>query len=792
MEAGEERNEFKLEEMQLQEDILFAGRYRLMRLLGRGGFSEVWLAEDGMTSLEVAVKVYAPGTGLDAEGIELFSQELSIVYNLNHTNLLKPQHFDRYEGCPYLVLPYCARGSAQKLVGRITEEEAWRFLHDVAAGLEYLHAREPAVIHQDIKPDNVLIDESGHFMITDFGISTKARSTLRKSMPRAENSGGTTAYMGPERFGKRPAAVMASDIWSLGATLFELMTGDAPFGNLGGVLQKNGAEIPDINGDYSKELKTGVQACLALETWDRPTAAILRNYTEFRLRGEKPHWPENKIKTAGNLPPVEKEGRKTESFTDRKTEVFVDRKTEEERGEKDFIQETERNPKSRRGLWVGLGSLAVLAGAVAVYFFFFVWGSESGSHKIEREFFGTCQRVSDFRAYLARYPSGEYVGLARGRIQEFLRDSIAYDSCISQAYPDSGGIHLLAFYDERIEKLESYLTRFPEGHYVQLAQKKIEHLRKEAAQMRQEEEDRQAELSRLNQERRRQEERKRNLTDDQRLAIRKVEFANTDYDGLIIDGFGSPLYSYTQYLAPRIVYDNLADDAKKIKIGIKMYTPEGELHRGNASPAGYTYMRDIDLAGKQQKNVTKNLLSWGNTEGYSYSPGTWRYEIWCNGRLLYKTDCTIRRPVEGISGEVITKHYENGDKYIGTFNASGFRHGAGTYVWADGNRYIGEWREDDMTGNAYYYWANTGDKYIGEYRNDKRNGKGTLYWKSGDRYSGDWVEGVRTGKGTYYYGNGDKYVGDFKDNTLTGQGTYYYANGSIEAGRWENNTYMGN
>ena len=72
--------------MQLQEDILFAGRYRLMRLLGRGGFSEVWLAEDGMTSLEVAVKVYAPGTGLDTEGIKLFSQELSIVYNLNQTN----------------------------------------------------------------------------------------------------------------------------------------------------------------------------------------------------------------------------------------------------------------------------------------------------------------------------------------------------------------------------------------------------------------------------------------------------------------------------------------------------------------------------------------------------------------------------------------------------------------------------------------------------------------------------------------------------------------------------------
>lgn len=778
--------------MQLQENVLFAGRYRLIRLLGRGGFSEVWLAEDGMTSLEVAVKVYAPGMGLDTEGIKLFSQELSIVYNLNHTNLLKPQHFDRYEGCPYFILPYCAQGSAQKLAGRMTEEEVWRFLHDVAAGLEYLHAHEPPVIHQDIKPDNILIGESGHFMISDFGISTKARSTLRKSMPRAENSGGTTAYMGPERFGKHPAAVMASDIWSLGATLFELMTGDTPFGNLGGVLQKNGAEIPDISGNYSEELKEGVQACLALETWDRPTAATLQNYTGAWLRGEKPHWPENKMKADEGLPLAGKEGRKTEWFTDRETEVLVGPKGEGETGEKEGMQQTGRKPKSRKGLLIGLGSLAVLLGAAAVYFFFFIWGVESGSHKIEREFFGTCQRVSDFRAYLARYPSGEYVGLAKDHIQEFLRDSVAYDSCINQAYPDSGGIRLLAFYDEKIEKLESYLTRFPQGHYVQLARKKIEHFRKEAVQIRQEEENRQAELIRLNQERRRQTERKRTLTDDQRLVIRKVEFANTDYDGLIIDDFGSPLYTYTQYLAPKIVYDNLADDAKKIEIGIKLFTPGGKLHRGNSSPADYTYMRDIDLAGKQRKNVTKNLLSWGNMEGHFYSPGTWRYEIWCNGRLLYKTNCTIRRAVEGISDKVITKHYDNGDKYIGTFNASGLRHGAGTYIWTDGNRYVGEWREGDMTGNAYYYWAVNGDKYIGKYRNDKQNGQGTLYWKSGDRYTGDWLEGVRTGKGSYYYKNGDKYVGDFKDNTLTGQGTYYYANGSVEAGRWENNIYLGN
>ena len=274
--------------MELRENILFADRYRLLRLLGRGGFSEVWLAFDEKTGLWVAVKVYAPGSGLDEDGVRLFTEELSIVYNLNHSNLLKPHHFDECGGCPYLVLPYCERGSSQRLIGKLTEEEAWRFLHDVSAGLEYLHAKEPPVIHQDIKPDNVLLEASGTFMITDFGISTRARSTLRRSVSHAEHSGGTMEYMGPERFGEKPAPIKASDIWSLGATLFELLTGSVPFVQLGGILQMNGALLPAIEGPWSERLKEVVRACLSKDPWDRPTAHVLREYVESFWRGENP------------------------------------------------------------------------------------------------------------------------------------------------------------------------------------------------------------------------------------------------------------------------------------------------------------------------------------------------------------------------------------------------------------------------------------------------------------------------------------------------------------------------
>ncbi|MGN0235660.1 MAG: serine/threonine protein kinase [Paludibacteraceae bacterium] len=260
--------------MQLQENTLFANRYTLQKLLGRGGFSEVWLAKDAITDLELVLKVYAPGTGMDEDGLQTFSKELARVYHLNHPNLLRPQHVDSWQGMPYLLMAYCAQGSLVKRIGGMSEESIRKVLHDVASGLAYLHAHD--VIHQDIKPDNVLLDDTSNYVITDFGISARARSTLRKSVAASvANSDGTIAYMGPERFGKEPAPIKASDVWSLGAMLYELMTGDTPFGEHGGLIQKSGAEIPTIQGNYSAELKQMVEQMLALNPWDRPTAEDL-------------------------------------------------------------------------------------------------------------------------------------------------------------------------------------------------------------------------------------------------------------------------------------------------------------------------------------------------------------------------------------------------------------------------------------------------------------------------------------------------------------------------------------
>ena len=273
--------------MKLQQDILFAERYRLIKCIGRGGFAEVWLAEDTLADLQVAIKIYG---GMDDDGLKIFIKEINKVYHLNHTNLLKPQHVAAWNNMPYLVMTYCSAGSLEKKIGQITEQEAWKILHDVASGLAYLHSNN--IIHQDIKPANILQDDMGNYVIIDFGISTLARDTLRKSTLMGNTSAGTLAYMGPERFSKDSAPILASDIWSLGAMLFELLEGRTPFPpDFGGGMQKAGAELPDITANVSQELKSVITQMLSLNSWDRPTAATLVEWSKNPVAIEKPSRP---------------------------------------------------------------------------------------------------------------------------------------------------------------------------------------------------------------------------------------------------------------------------------------------------------------------------------------------------------------------------------------------------------------------------------------------------------------------------------------------------------------------
>ena len=274
--------------MELQAGEIFANRYRLIKKVGRGSFGEVWLVRDERLGLEMALKVYI---ALDERGIEEFKGEYKTTYTLNHPNLLKSNYFDVYESRPYLAMPYCPVPTAD-LVGKMDEPTAWRFVRDVSGGLAYLHSKD--IIHRDIKPDNILESEEGDFVITDFGISVKMRSTLRRNSTRkmdADMGGGSYPYMGPEMFSSNPEAVKATDIWAMGVSLFELLCGELPFFGQGGGMMLRGAEIPEVHGDFSAELKGLLRDCLAEAPWERPTAEQLHWYAEAKLRGENPAMP---------------------------------------------------------------------------------------------------------------------------------------------------------------------------------------------------------------------------------------------------------------------------------------------------------------------------------------------------------------------------------------------------------------------------------------------------------------------------------------------------------------------
>ncbi|MCX6278422.1 MAG: serine/threonine-protein kinase [Bacteroidetes bacterium] len=259
----------------LNEKEIFANRYLLKKLIGVGGYSQVWLATDSKAgNMEVAIKIYAPEKGLDSDGIETFGKEFTLVFNLNHAHLLRPMHYDVSNGSPYLVMQYCPNGSLFRRIGEFSEKELARFMLQSASALNYLHSHDPPIIHQDIKPDNFLIDGSGNYLLADFGISSKIRRTLTKSMG-SQASRGTLAYMPPEKFSVDKQIIKAGDIFSLGVTMFELLTGDLPFGDNGELTLKAGAEVPNLPGNFSPELNRLLRNCMSKEPWERPTAEQL-------------------------------------------------------------------------------------------------------------------------------------------------------------------------------------------------------------------------------------------------------------------------------------------------------------------------------------------------------------------------------------------------------------------------------------------------------------------------------------------------------------------------------------
>lgn len=199
------------------------GKYRLIRLLGTGGFAEVYLGEHLRLGTQVAIKVLH--TSLEQDDVEGFLREAQMVAHLRHPHIVRVFDFDVEGRTPFLVMDYLPNGNVRGLYPKGTllpMPTIISYVKQVASALQYAH--DEKLIHRDIKPENMLLDRDNTIALSDFGIAIMSQSS-RYHNP--QEVAGTAAYMAPEQFQGQPRR--ASDQYALGIVVYEWLSGDRPF-----------------------------------------------------------------------------------------------------------------------------------------------------------------------------------------------------------------------------------------------------------------------------------------------------------------------------------------------------------------------------------------------------------------------------------------------------------------------------------------------------------------------------------------------------------------------------------
>jgi tetratricopeptide (TPR) repeat protein len=264
---------------QLQQHL--GSAYTIDRELGGGGMSRVFVARDTRLERTVVIKVLSPelAQGLNADR---FEREIKLAASLQQANIVPVLVAGDVGGLPYFTMPFVEGESLRQRLaqGPVPVSEAVGILRDVARALAYAHAR--GVVHRDIKPDNVLLS-GGAAVVTDFGIA-KAISASRTAAPGATltqlgTSIGTPAYMAPEQVAGDPNLDHRVDLYALGCTAFELLTGQQPFANrtpqrmLAAHLSESVPVATALRPDTPPALAALIQRLMAKDPADRPSSA---------------------------------------------------------------------------------------------------------------------------------------------------------------------------------------------------------------------------------------------------------------------------------------------------------------------------------------------------------------------------------------------------------------------------------------------------------------------------------------------------------------------------------------
>jgi len=262
------------------------GRFRLERLLGRGGMGTVYLGEQTSVGREVAIKILRSSTGVDESSFQRFTREAETMSELQHPNIVKLIDFgrDRDHGAVYLAMEYIrGLGLGDVLLrGRLVPRAALEILVQVCAALAEPHQR--GIVHRDLKPENLrllrLADESLQVKVLDFGIAR-----VLENEDRLTETGvvcGTPAYMAPQQ-SRGVSDDPRIDLYSLGVILYEMLVGRRPFEGESGIelmlqhVRHPPPRLPDlgIQGGLGEDLQQLLDELLAKEPETRPASAVV-------------------------------------------------------------------------------------------------------------------------------------------------------------------------------------------------------------------------------------------------------------------------------------------------------------------------------------------------------------------------------------------------------------------------------------------------------------------------------------------------------------------------------------
>lgn len=253
--------------MPLESGQVLENRYRVVRLLGQGGFGAVYRAWDLRLELPVAIKENLDGS----EGAQRqFGREAKMLARLSHPNLARVSDFFFIPGQgQYLVMDYVEGESLDAKLrqqGALLNEQVVAWVVQVCDALEYLHGQNPAIIHRDIKPANIIVRPDGRAVLVDFGIA-KVYDTYLSTTIGAKAV--TPGYSPPEQYGGGKTDER-SDIYAVGATLYHLLTGKMPDESVQLVASGARLEAPRrLNGNIRVEVESAIIRCTELETSQR-------------------------------------------------------------------------------------------------------------------------------------------------------------------------------------------------------------------------------------------------------------------------------------------------------------------------------------------------------------------------------------------------------------------------------------------------------------------------------------------------------------------------------------------